>query len=251
MPEKTNAARLERERDFHNNRFTTENRQNQQKFYTALTNCFEDYRDRVQTYARNSDVLEYGCAKGEQSTQLATAIPLRSLIGIDISDVAVAHANHVAQASGLKHLRFLTMNAEELSFPAGSFDLAFGSGIIHHLNTERAFSELSRVLRSGGKAVFVEPLGHNPMIQLYRSITPSARTPDEHPLKKSDFRLAGRHFAKMDICFYGLFSVASPFLGHKLGRVMLPALQGLDRTILRLPAIKWQAWFSVFSCHKD
>src|SRR3546814_4334755 len=46
----------------------------------------------------------------------------------------------------------------------------------------------SRVLRPGGRAVFIEPLGLNPAIELYRRFTPSARTPDEHPLLRRDFR---------------------------------------------------------------
>src|SRR3546814_1101008 len=80
------------------------------------------------------------------------------------------------------------MNAEAMTFPDDSFDLVFGSGIIHHLDIDRAFGEIARVLRPGGRAVFIEPLGLNPAIELYRRFTPSARTPDEHPLLRRDFR---------------------------------------------------------------
>jgi hypothetical protein len=55
-----------------------------------------------------------------------------------------------------------------------------------------ACSEIARVLRPGGPAIFVEPLGHNPLINAYRKRTPALRTVDEHPPTKARFvRSAG------------------------------------------------------------
>ena len=49
--------------------------------------------------------------------------------------------------------------------------------------------EIRRVLRPGGRGVFLEPLWHNPLLRLGRRLTPSARTPDEHPLTEQDWEL--------------------------------------------------------------
>lgn len=38
---------------------------------------------------------------------------------------------------------------------------------------------------------FLEPLGMNPLINLYRKLTPDRRTPDEKPLDKRDFETIG------------------------------------------------------------
>jgi ubiquinone/menaquinone biosynthesis C-methylase UbiE len=81
---------------------------------------------------------------------------------------------------GVVNAQFDVMNAEELEFEDAAFDVIFGSGIIHHLDVPRAYSELARVLAPGGSAVFVEPLGHNPLIRVFRNRTPELRTPDEH-----------------------------------------------------------------------
>ena len=43
--------------------------------------------------------------------------------------------------------------------------------------------------------MFYEPLGTNPMIRLYRRLTPRLRSPDEHPLVDADVDLARRSFA--------------------------------------------------------
>src|SRR3546814_18316951 len=80
------------------------------------------------------------------------------------------------------------MNAEAMTFPDDSFDLVFGSGIIHHLDIDRASGEIARVLRPGGRAVFIEPLGLNPAIALYRRFPPRALTPHDPPLLRRHFR---------------------------------------------------------------
>ena len=76
----------------------------------------------------------------------------------------------------LTGVRFQVMNAEVLEFPDASFDLVFGVAILHHLDLDTACAEFLRVLRPSGTAVFLEPLGHNPFINLVRWATPAART---------------------------------------------------------------------------
>lgn len=250
MPESSSSQDvIEREREFHNQRFASETRQPQQKFYRTLTNCFDYYHLRIREYAAKADVLEYGCAKGEETLKLA---PLaRSVVGIDISDVAVAAGQQQAAASAIANVKFFAMNAEAMDFADGSFDLVFGSGIIHHLDSARAFAEISRVLRPGGHAVFAEPLGHNPLINWYRRRTPDARTADEHPLRRADFKIAKRYFGDLHVAFFGLLSIAvSPLLKTPMGRPALRIAILLDRLLLRVPLLRWQAWYAVLVCTK-
>ena len=81
------------------------------------------------------------------------------------------------------------MDAHRLEFSDSSLDVVFGVAILHHLEFARAMSEIHRVLRKGGKIVFVEPLRHNPVARLIRYFTPQARTPDELPLGRPELRL--------------------------------------------------------------
>ena len=75
------------------------------------------------------------------------------------------------------------MDAHQLDFPAGHFDLVFGAGILHHLDLDVALRELHRVLRPSGLFVFSEPLDNNPVGWLVRWLTPRARTEDETPFR--------------------------------------------------------------------
>jgi SAM-dependent methyltransferase len=238
------AARLERERDFHNARFEHDDREAQLKYYDAIADCFRDYWARVDQLTVGADILEYGCAYGDNALRLAATA--RSVTGIDISDVAIEKGRARARQRGLANVRLEAMNAEAMDFPDASFDLVFGSGIIHHLDIDRAFAEIARVLRPGGRAVFVEPLGLNPLIEIYRRLTPNARTPDEHPLLRRDFRRFDAAFRTTSCRFYGLTTLAAvPFRRTAAKAPLFALTRAVDRGLFALPAVKWWAWYSL------
>ncbi|MBT4518721.1 MAG: class I SAM-dependent methyltransferase [Halieaceae bacterium] len=238
----SSSERVARERAFHNELFAADNLRPQGDFYTALQNCFQLYRQLVDEKSAGARVLEYGCARGDRALELAPTA--RHIAGIDISEVAINLAAKRAKDLSCDNTDFGVMDAENLTFPDNSFEFVFGSGIIHHLNIERAFSEISRVIQPGGEAIFVEPLGHNPLINWYRKKTPEARTPDEHPLRKQDIELAGNFFSKVNLTFYGLTTIGSSFINNTTAKdILYQTFRPIDRILLSLPVIKWHAWY--------
>lgn len=236
--------RARREQVFHDSRFTKEIRGPQDKFYSALEDAFSRYWQLVSHSSTRRDVLEYGCGNGSNSLRIAANA--RSLVGIDISPVAIAQAQEKANAANAANVSYEVMNAEAMTLRDASFDLAFGSGILHHLDLEKSFSELKRVLRPGGMCVFIEPFGHNMLINLYRRLTPQARTPDEHPLLRRDVALAGRYFRSTRVEFFVLAQLAAvPFRNTRLRDFALNITKSLDETILKLPLARWQAWTGI------
>jgi SAM-dependent methyltransferase len=237
-------ARVERERVFHDERFGEETRQAQAKYYGAIKDGAKQFTDRVQELSAGADVLEFGCGNASQACALAATAS--SVYGIDISPVAIADAWERARAAGVANARFKVMNAEALTFPDKSFDLVFGRGIIHHLDLERSFAEIARVLRPGGAALFWEPLGENVLFKLYRALTPNVRTVDEHPLREADFTLAGRWFGSVRADCFGLSSLLTvPFRDTPFGDRLLAATSRIDRALFSLPKVKWQAWYAL------
>lgn len=71
-PNASTEARLKRERDYHNQRFTEETRAAQGKYYAAIAPCEQYYTARRAELARGADVLEYGCAQGDPPPQHRT-----------------------------------------------------------------------------------------------------------------------------------------------------------------------------------
>ena len=207
------ADRLHRERRFHDERFHDDSaRAAAGRFYLLARGAATAFEAALAPAGPDSSALEYGAGTGGQGFALASR-GVR-VTGIDISSVGVGKANEAVRAYGLSpdECQYLEMDAEHLDFDDCSFDLVFGSGILHHLDLEVALAEVSRVLAPGGSAVFLEPMGHNPAVNLYRRLTPAMRTPDEHPLRVQDLRAASRWFGQVDAEYHVLASFAAiPF----------------------------------------
>jgi SAM-dependent methyltransferase len=238
---------LDSEREFHNRRFKDgDERVAQHKFYWAIEDGAALYARTVERLAKGADVLEYGCGTETMAPRIAGTA--RTVNAIDISDEAIRHARLDFSAD---NVTFTVMDAMDLSFPDGSFDLIAGSGIVHHLDTDKAAQQMARTLRPRGKAVFWEPLGLNPAINAYRYLTPSARTPDEHPLLPRDFAIMRRYFPTVDVQFFGLTSIAAvPLRSHALGPHLRQGLIRLDRLAFHIPGLRYLAWFALIECAK-
>jgi SAM-dependent methyltransferase len=156
----------------------------------------------------------------------------------------VAQAREEATLRGIENLTFDVMNAERMEFPAASFDLVCGFGILHHLDLEKSLREIARVLKPTGRAVFLEPLGHNPAINLFRRLTPSIRTPDEHPLRMSDLYHIKEHFGDVEATYLNLTTLAAtPFIRLPGVASIQRGLAVLDKGLFSaIPALRRFAW---------
>ena len=180
----------------------------------TMRRCEADF-ERALSGLAGKRVLDLGCGNGEQSLRLLAAGA--RVDGIDISGNYIRTAAQAARAAGFDESRwsFRVMDAHRLEFGDASFDLAAGRGILHHLDLFVALAELRRVLRPGARAVFIEPLAANPLLRLFRRLTPKARTPDERPLGAADLEAIAREW-RVESTYYGVFSaplaVATSFL---------------------------------------
>lgn len=238
-------ARKLREKEFHNEAFAGDVRKDLDRFYSVVKPCTADFEREILERARGKVVLEYGCGPGTHSFRLAAVA--QRVVGIDISEVAVEQARARAIAEGAGNTEFHVMDAENLSFPDAEFDLVCGRAIVHHLDVRRCFSTVARVLTPEGAALFHEPLGHNPVINLYRRLTPKMRTVDEHPLLMNDLEEARRHFERVEMRPYVLFSlIAAAFNRSGLFARALSALSAVDRACFALPFLRRYAWTSIW-----
>lgn len=205
---KLSKKRILSEKEFHNKIFANNKRFYLNKYYDAVSSAKIYYQKLIQRNSFGSVILEYGCGPDSQAFILSDGY--KTIHAIDISEFAIKEAKNKALFND-KKIIFRLMNAEKLRYSKKTFDLICGSGILHHLDLERAYSEISRVLKKSGEAIFYEPLGHNFLINLYRLLTPKLRTIDEHPLVLSDIELASNYFKNVKVQYFGLFSIFSAF----------------------------------------
>lgn len=241
------STRHEREQEFHDVAFAESIRRRVWHFYD-LTGASTDYMTRTLLAAQpqGKRVLEFGCGIKTNAIPLARAGA--AVTGIDISSVAIETARRQAATAGVTaRASFMPMNAESLEFDDDAFDIVCGSAVLHHLDLDRAYAEVARVLRPEGVAVFHEPLGHNPLINLYRRRTPELRTPDEHPLLMSDLQAATAHFDDVSTRFFHLQTLAAAPFRHRRGfSHVIGALDAADRVLFRLvPYARRHAWSAV------
>lgn len=231
----------QREAEFFDGVYREDGRASVRKYYSVATTVQNRFISLIGEDCEGVTTLEYGCGQGRYGLELARRGA--KVTGIDVSETGIELANLRASEMGLDTARFLTMDAEELDFATDSFDLVFGTGILHHLDLDRALGEIGRVLKPGGRAIFIEPLGHNPAINLFRRLRPQLRTPDEHPLRARDLREMSRHFARLEREYYCLTSLlAVPLRRTAAFRAVQAALEGVDRAVFRLPYAGLLAW---------
>ncbi len=241
-------SKIEREREFHNQRFGSgdEERIPIAKYYSINRFQDEHFNGLVLSDCKGADLLDYGCAMG--ATALEWTRNGANVIGIDISDEAIRIARKMAIQEGVK-IRFEAMDAEKMSpFTDHSFDMVVGRGILHHLDLDKSLSEIARVLRQEGVAIFIEPMGHNPFINLFRWLTPSIRTPDEHPIVFADFDISRRNFKDVKVTFYHITTLfAVPLRKTRFFDPVLGFLHRLDQKLMMwLPFTRRLAWTIVW-----
>jgi SAM-dependent methyltransferase len=235
-------ARYRREAEFHDKTFGENTRHAIDKYYSITAASKSFYRNYIIEHGSGKRVLEYGCGP---HTHAPLLVPRGSTVtGIDISPVAAGQHHSVALSRNISSMFSCVMNAELLAFANGSFGLICGTGILHHLDLKSCFREISRTLSPDGSAVFIEPLGHNPLINLYRRLTPAMRSDDEHPLLMHDFELAKRYFDRLDIKYFHLTSLAAVmFRRTRWFKPIVGFMDGLDQRLFRtLPFLRKHAW---------
>jgi SAM-dependent methyltransferase len=199
----------------------------------------EQYLDAtLETSIKAKDLLDYGCSNGwmvERYVEFGAG----SITGIDISETGIQQAikNYGHLAS------FHVGDAHNMPFPDKSFDVVAGRSILHHLDFDRALHEITRVLRPGGRAIFVEPLGDNPAGKLIRCLTPKARTPDEAPLSRGQIRFADKLLGNQEHRFFNLVSVpvamATSLTRMKPDNLLTRAADAIDLGLAVSPMKYW------------
>ena len=103
--------------------------------------------------ASGKAVLDIGCNNG-YGTRILAASALRAA-GVDVSERAIAAAR---SQNPLINLSFECVSGERLPFADGHFDVVTSFQVIEHLADYSAYlSEIIRVLKPGGMAIFTTP----------------------------------------------------------------------------------------------
>jgi len=236
-----------REKEFHNKLHSSGNPRPENKFYKALHNLYEDFLISLKNKTPNKNVLDFGCGNGVYTEKVLDFNPLK-ITAIDISEKAI----EIAKSKKYNKIDYMIENCENTKLNSNCFDIIYGVGILHHLNLNRAVKEVERLLNKNGMLIFIEPLGTNPLINLYRKLTPNSRSKDEHPLTFGDIKYFKSLFGKVEINYYGFFTLLFlPLYRSPKDSKIFSFLSKTDRILFKIPFFKFLAWSILIEAKKN
>jgi SAM-dependent methyltransferase len=116
-------------------------------------------------------ILDLGCTIGHNIVPLALAFPECEVIAIDTAAPVLRYGHARAQSLGAYNLRFIQMNAEDMSeFDDGHFDWVQTTMYLHELSgtaLPRIIGEGARVLAPGGLMLHLEQPQYSEAMPLF------------------------------------------------------------------------------------
>jgi len=214
-------------------------------------------------------VLDLGCGFGELS--IFFALKKAKVTAVDISKNMLKVVDLLAKKYKVKNrVKTVKSPAEKLPFRSNSFDLVYGGNVLHHVDIPQAGAEVHRVLKKNGKAFFIEPLGYNPLINIYRMLSKDVHTKMETPFVFGDVKTLGKKFRKWTHVELQLFTTLI-FVWFFLAERQDPRkvrywrkfieegekyekafnfLHSIDKLVLRLPVLRALCWNTIIKLEK-
>ncbi len=222
------------------------------KFYSVTRSSERYYFDWLRARSPGRKALDYCCGNGEHAIFMAGNGA--DAVGIDISPEGIENCRLNAARLGVAHqTEFYVMDGEAMDFADDTFDLIVEYGALHHLDYANAMSELQRVIKPTGEIICIEALRHNPLIHLYRKMTPHLRTAWEVDdiLGVNPLAWSRAYFEQVEVKFFHLAVLAAvPFRKTRVFSPVLKVLEAIDDVLLRPSIIGRFAWIMVFSLSK-
>ena len=202
-------------------------------------------------------ILDLGCGFGEDAITLSGET--NRIWGIDIAEPRLNAARAAVHRAHRSNRIFIEkMDAHDLQFPDGFFDLVVGNSFLMWVNKTRAVEECHRVLKPGGKVLFpCESMGKNPFLALHRhrqsmqareSLVSRITLPELSDLASRFSAAQWEQFYLISALFYPL---ALRFPKSGILRRIIRSVQLLDTRILHsFPKSRPYAWVSVIQFTK-
>ena len=177
-------------------------------------------------------VLEIGCGTGYFTKEIIKSGAF--VTAIDISPELLAIAKDEIMTD---NVNFVIENAYEMSFADNSFDSIVGSSVLHHLDIEKAVSEMYRVLKPGGSIYFTEPNMMNPQIALQKNIPALKRRLGDSPDETAFFRWSLSKLMQK-AGFTGIVIKPFDFLHPAVPVSLIPIISKTGEVIEKVPVLR-------------
>ena len=193
---------------------------------------------------RGKTILDYGC--GSAKAGVVFAQEGAQVFGFDISTQSIQLGMRRAKVNGVEQqVNLVVASGDKLPFGSATLDYVFGYEVLYYLNGKLDFSpEILRVLKPGGKAVFCEALGGNPLLATVRAIlrmvTRTINRSGGIAFTPREIRSAFTGASKVEILPVNALAMAKRVLSGRdpVSTGVLAALKRIDSWLTRYPVGK-------------
>lgn len=200
-------------------------------------------------------VLELGTGTGGTATLLAKRGA--SVVGIDLLPFRLAEAQaRAAEHNVTEAINFALMDAMHLAFPDNTFDFIISKSVLVFTDHSHTAKECYRVLKPGGKAIFMENMRYHPAVWLYRKMFLKYSGKLRY-FSMWDIETVGAEFEQLEHREFHLTAVSALFWQKCITiplfyRGTLRVFKAIDTFLLKcLPFLKRFCWITAMICHKD
>ncbi len=200
-------------------------------------------------------ILELGTGTGGTATLLANLGA--TVIGIDLLPFRLTEGKARAAEYGLaESVEFALMDAMNLAFLDNTFDFIISKSVLVFTTHTQTAKECYRVLKPGGKAIFIENMRYHPAVWLYRKafLKYSGRL---HYFSLGDVEAIGDEFESLEHREFHLSAVGALFWQRCVSIPLfydwtLRILKAIDTSLLKcFPFLKRFCWITAMICRKD
>lgn len=204
-------------------------------------------------------ILDVGCGIGLDS--ICLRLKGARVVGLDISPRAEKKAKAITKKLHVK-CEFVVGSIEKAPFVDGGFDMAFGRGVLHHVDIPSCSIEAKRLVRD--RCLFIEPLALNPIVNIARhTFKRSRRTLYEKPLrlqstsdilKKYFEYVLHKEFYLISLIAYALvyYLFKSDMRRHSFYFHTWKVLNDIDEKLQRrIPFLKNLCWITIVTLIKN
>ena len=201
------------------------------------------------TPANEREILDVGAGTGILAVRMA--LSGANVTALDISDKACDIIRLLRKKHSVDgNIRVINGTLDAIKEDK-RYDRVVFLNSLHHMLDDTTLLSIKTVLKSDGKAVFIEPLKYNPLAFIYRKLYKGeGRTEIEKPMGIEDIGRLKRRFRKVRV--EGLYLLSSILLSAErvlhtneksmLSRVIFKVLNIMDRFLLKLPILKYLGW---------
>ncbi|HLD72435.1 MAG TPA: class I SAM-dependent methyltransferase [Candidatus Nanoarchaeia archaeon] len=195
---------------------------------------------------KDKRLLEIACGSGAQA--LFFCREGAELAAIDISEKSISETRKVLTENNFRQVQVKKMDARALSFQENTFDLVYFNSLLMHIKDEdqdKVIQESLRVLKPGGKLIFIETLKHWLFAFPYRTFSPYRHSRPEYIPFKFLKKIQAKHreFYLFSCFFLFLFFLIK---NKRIVSKLFHALSRIDNFLMQvIPPLRKLSWVTV------